>query len=79
MKNKLKRYTWIHELELDIESMNKEWWVVNNITDNWNRILVVFMKEDTPIEEGALPINNIEDVWEDETETQDDEPWTDSL
>ena len=69
-KNKLKRYSWIHELELDLESMNKEWWVIQSISDIGNRILVIFFKDDTILED-----NNIQDDWKAKEEIVWDDTW----
>ena len=69
-KNKLKRYTWIHELELDLESMNKEWRVIQSISDIGNRILVVFFKDDAILED-----NNIQDDWKAKEEIIWNDTW----
>lgn len=69
-KNKLKRYSWIHELELDLESMNKEWWVIQSISDIGNRILVIFFKDDTILED-----NNIQDDWKAKEEIIWNDTW----
>lgn len=76
-ENKIKRYTWLHELEVDLELMNTDWWTVVTISDTGSRILVVYDKYwyDKHID---LDSNNNQDgeietaVWE---ETMDANTW----
>lgn len=67
-KNKLKRYSWIHEIELDLEVMNNEWWFLKSISDSWNRVIVAYEKQ----EEEVLDNNIQQDVWENK---EDDKEW----
>lgn len=70
IKNKLKRYSSLHELELDLDEMNNNEWYVTSISDCWNRVLVIYEK--------VLEDNNIQDVWWSKEMTQEENEWVES-
>lgn len=61
--NKIKRYNSIHELEQNLEDMNNQGYYIQSISERGNRILVVFIKDDTIL---------------DNNQTKDEEPEMDT-
>lgn len=69
-ENKIKRYSWIHELELDLDVWNNKGYFVQSMSDSWSRILVIYEKD--------LNYNINEDGktnWDNKGEDTKDETW----
>ena len=54
--NKIKRYSSLHELEVDLNNMNEQWWFIKTMSDNNGRVLVAY-----EFDKGFLNDNNIQD------------------
>lgn len=54
--NKIKRYSSLHELEVDLNNMNEQWWFIKTMSDNNGRVLVAY-----EFDKSFLNDNNIQD------------------